>query len=249
MTHRHALLAFLTSIALVATSPLAFAVDKSVTVSLGDGTVLLPVLPGFADPSATPQPIRELMARSMPATNRFVALMPMQDFLDRRAAGEPAAMSRYMMVQTVRAHEQNGVSRAEFERIKAMLRQQSDAMAREGAKQAQDGIDLAAKEVGRMNGDSQLALKAGVPRSLGVFDETPDSISLAQVTPITRTDQNGVRTVYQASAMSIVLVRDKPVSAIVYSAYQSQADVDWTEREVLDWVKRYTALNAGAVSR
>ncbi len=245
MTLRRFLAAFLASAALVV-SPLAFAVDESATVALGRGTVLLPVLPGFADPATTPPALLDLMSRSMPATNRFVAILPTQDFLDRRAAGENVAMSRYMLVQTVRAHEQNGVSQAEFERIKAMLRQQSDTMLHDSEKQVQESFDSVAKELGKTNDDSSLTLKAGAGKSLGVFDETPNSISMANIQSLTRSDKAGTHTLVQAVAMSIALVGDVPLSVCVYSTYQSPADIDWTKREVLDWVKRYTVLNADA---
>lgn len=43
-----------------------------------------------------------------------------------------------------------------------------------------------------------------------------------------------------------VPVGDAPASVCLYGACQAQASIGWTEREMLDGVKRYTALDSDA---
>lgn len=248
MTLRRTLAALLAGAALLA-SPLAFGVDERATVTLGTTPVQLPVLPGFAGPSATPAPLRDLMSRAMPPSNRFLAVMPTQDFVDRRAAGEMVPMSRYLLVQTVRSHEQNGISRADFERLKTSIRQQDETLLRKAREAAQASLDSASKDLGKLNDEPSLALRMGEAKALGVFDETPDSISFADIQSNTATDSSGTRTLKQAAATSIVLLGDKTVGVSVYSVYQSPADVDWVKQQAIAWRKQYLSINAAAATR
>ena len=228
---------------LASTATSAEPVERSVSVALGDGTVVLPVADGFAEPAATPEVLRGIITRALPSTNRFMAMMLSQDFLDRRAAGEPVHLGRYFLVQTYRGAEQAGMSTDDFEQVKAMFRKQGGAILSGSKAAAQEGIDRAAKDVGDITGDKSVAIKTGDVKTLGVFDEQDNSISLATVQPITATDKTGSRTTNQVMALAIVRVQGKPVGVSVYSDYGSQVDVDWAERQITAWVKRLNELN------
>jgi hypothetical protein len=247
MNLRRILTALLAGTVLVAHSlAIAAPVARTATVALGNGEVLLPVPDGFADPEVTPALMRKLMAEALPTTNRFIAVMLSQDFLDRRAAGEPVHLTRYLLVQTYRDSEQTGMDKAVFEQVKSMFRKQASEMLKNGQAIAQDGIDRLAKDVGKITGDKATAIKTGPMTSLGVFGETDNSISLATVQPLTTSDKNGSRTSNQVMALSVVLISGKPIGVSVYSQYDSPSDIVWAEDQVRDWVKRINDLNPGS---
>jgi hypothetical protein len=245
MTLRRLLATLVATAALFATAAATSAapIARSVSVPLGDGNVVLPVPEGFADPSVTPETLRGIIAKALPDTNRFMAMMMSQEYLDRRAGGEAVPLTRYLLVQTYRGAEQAGMSADDFEQVKAMFRKQGGDILKSSRAMAQEGIDRAAKDVGDLTGDKSVSVKTGELTSLGVFDEQPNSISLASVQPITASNKNGSHSTNQVMALSIVRIGNKPVGVSVYSEFNSQADVDWAERQVTAWVKRLNELN------
>ena len=244
MTLRRLLATLAAAAALFSTAAAhAAPVSRSASVPFGKANVQLPVPDGFADPSATPPTALGIMTKALPESNRLIAMMLSQDFLDRRAAGDPVHLSRYILVQTYRAAEQAGMSTDDFGQLKDMFRKQGDQILKGTQATAQEGIDRAAKDVGRITGDKSVSFKTGEMKTLGVFDEQPNSISLATLQPVTTSDKNGSRSKNQVMAMSIVRIAGRPVGVSIYSDYDSPADIDWAERQVTAWVKRLNELN------
>ena len=244
MTLRHLLAMFAAATALLATTAAGAApAPRAASVPFGKESVLLPVPDGFADPSATPEAVRGIMARALPESNRFMAMMLSQEFLDRRAAGDPVHLSRYILVQTYRSAELAGMSVDDFGQLKYLFRKQGDDILKGSRAGAQEGIDRVTKDVSRITGDKSVSFKTGEMTALGVFDEQPNSISLATLQPVTSTDKNGSRSRNQVMAMSVVRIAGRPVGVSIYSDCDSQADIDWAERQVTAWVKRLNELN------
>ena len=213
------------------------------SVTLAHHDVSLPVPADFADPSSTPPEQRVLAERLTPANNRLLALILTQDYLAHRAAGDKPHMSRYMLVQTIRAVEDSGVDATTFERLKAQFHQNADAWLAKARETAKPQADAAIHEVGKQIGDPTISVELGTIKSLGIFDEHPDSIALATVQPIAATTASGQHAFNQVMAYAVVLVDRRPVLAALYSDYDSQADIDWAEQRMRAWIARIHELN------
>jgi hypothetical protein len=128
MSCRHRLLAFLVATPLMAIG-LAHAAPvarmTTATAQLGDVAVRLPVPAGFADPSATPAPTRDSVARNLPAGSRLLGMMLAQDVLQHAIPGEPQRLSRYLLV-TTRPDTEHGLTGTDFERLKSSIRAQAE---------------------------------------------------------------------------------------------------------------------------
>jgi hypothetical protein len=219
-------------------------VARTAQVELGDGAIAIPVPAGFGGPTATPALLRDLAAKALPTSNRFVGILLPQDYLDALAAGQPKQrLSRYLLLQTLRREEAAGITTPEFESIREQFRHNADAILLQGKDIAKPNLDRAAKAVGDLTGDKTIAIDAGTMKSLGIFEEQPDAFSMATVQPVTGTSQAGTHKFMQVMAMTIVLIDRKPMLASVYSDYESQADIDWAEGLMHDWLKRVKELN------
>ena len=213
------------------------------SVTLGRHDVSLPVPEDFADPSSVPPEQHVLAERLTPPNNRLLALMLTKDYLAQRAAGDKPHMSRYLLVQTIRAAEDSAIDAALFEQLKAQLRQNADAWLAKARDTAKPQADAAIHEVGKQVGDPAVSVEMGAMKSLGIFDEHPDSIALATVQPIAATTSAGQHAFNQVMAFGIVLVDRRPVLAALYSDYDSQADIDWAEQRMRAWIARVRELN------
>ena len=222
----------------------AGAAPDTAQVALGDATIAIAVPTGFGEPSATPALLRDLTAKALPNGTRFIGILLPQDYLDALGAGKhPQRLSRYLLLQTLRREETVGISAPEFDSIKDQFRHNADAIFLQAKGMAKENLDRAAKQVGDLTGDRTIAIDAGTMKSLGIFEEHPDAISLATVQPVTGTSQAGTQKFMQVMAMTMVLIHRKPMLASVYSDYQSQADIDWAEGLIRDWLKRLNELN------
>ena len=210
---------------------------------LGNVEIQLPIPVGFAPPSRTPAMLRGIIEHGLPVTNRFVALLMPEDFFAARAAGEKPHMSRYYLVQTFRQFEDDGMSQADFDKVKDIFRRQAGAAFDAAASEVTAGEGRMASDASSLTGDKSIALHMGSTKQLGIFDEQANSMSLAMLTPMSFTDRNGSRQSEQASATVIILMDGKPLEMSVYADYRSQADVDWVKSAAREWLQQFSALN------
>jgi hypothetical protein len=127
MSHLHRLIACLAAALLAGSLAHAAPVARmtTATAQLGDTEIRLPVPAGFVDPSATPAPTRDYVARNLPAGTRLIAMLLPQDFFRPAIPGEAQRLSRYMLVTTTTAMEQ-GLAPADFERVMSSVRHQAE---------------------------------------------------------------------------------------------------------------------------
>ncbi len=245
MNLRPVLLALMASIALVAPfHASAETPPAAVTTTIGDAQIALPILPGFAAPSATPKTFVDMMARALPATNRLVAIMLRDDFMAKVQAGDVSTpLSRYMGVQTFPAYEQTGMTPALFEQVKTLFRTQSAQLLEKAKATAATGTDRLSQDVAKLTGDDSTSIRTGDGSLVGVFDEQPNSISIAALQTVSATTHAGSLQVRQVMALSSVLIHGKVLVVSVYSNYEAPADIDWAEGQVRTWVRRLNELN------
>jgi len=250
MRLRLALLTLLASVSLTVaaggTAPAAStpASTSTSTASIGGVAVALPILPGYADPSATPLVMMNLISHALPPTNRLLSVMLQDEFLARLRAHDPdTSHVRYLAVQTFPQIEWSGISPEGFAQVKSMLRAQNARMLEEIAPQLAEAETKMSKELGDATGDHSVSLRSGASTSLGVFDEQADSIGLAALQTLSVTVRDHPTEKRQAMAMGAVRLHGKLLMVSAYSSYDSQADIDWVKAQVHDWVERLAALN------
>lgn len=245
MTLRHALSALFACLA-IASSPsvTARAAPDTADVTIGDTTITLPVLDGFAPPSATPKPMWDMMTHSLPATNRLLAAMLPSDAL--RSPPPPdgdAAAGRMLGVQTFPAVERSGVTTAQFDDLKKVMREQNKQLLANVKDQVKDASDRMSRDAAALNGDSSTRITSHDTASLGIFDEQPNSISLAAVQTVSVAMKRGSADVRQVMAVATLRLRGKALMVAIYSKYRSEADVAWVKGRITEWVRRVNELN------
>ena len=79
---------------------------------------------------------------------------------------------------------------------------------------------------------------------LGVIRETDSSLSMALMMKM-QIDVEGQRTeVVMAGGMNILMVRGKLLYLYLYSAYDSEADLEWVRAASVEWVDRIIKTNS-----
>ena len=234
----------LACVTLSTTSAEAASPAGAFATKLGNLQITLPLPIGFVDPSSAPADMVDLLSRNFGPKQRFMALLIPKDYLDKRAAGDPAAeMSRYFIVHTFRGFEDSGMSRAGFEANKASIRHEGAQQMKSAEERSASTVDRMSKEVGTRTGDPAFSTKVGASAAVGVFDETPNSIAWASIGPVPVTSSQGTKQTSLVRVVALVLVHDRPVNLLGYAAYNSPSDLVWIEQQTRDWVRRVGELN------
>ena len=240
-------LALALALAVALASPLAAADDarvSSVSASLGTDTIELPVLDDFTYPGEVPPVIRDITARATPASNRFIAVMMPRPYLQELMTGKRSYLTRYLVVQTIRAGEQMVMPDNAFEQVRRTFRSDAQALLKRSQDATRARSAQAVHDTGTTLGDPAMTVETGPMKSLGVFDDEPDAIALASVQPITSSSSGGgIRKFNQVSAMAIVAVHRKPLLVTLNAEYESQEDIDWAEQQAREWIRRVRELN------
>lgn len=245
MTFRHALSALLACLAITSSqSASAQAAADSADVTIGGTTITLPVLAGFAPPSATPKPMWDMLTHALPPTNRLLAAMLPSDALQSPPPPDgDAAAARMLGVQTFVAVEQSGVTTEQFEELKKVMREQNKQLLANVKDQVKDATDRMSKDAAALNGDGSTRITSHDTASLGIFDEQPNSISMAALQTVSVAMKKGSVDVRQVMALATLRLRGKALMVSIYSKYRSEADVAWVKGRVAEWVKRVNELN------
>ena len=205
--------------------------------------VQLPIPAGFADPTRALPQMRQLGERMTPATNRLLAIFMAQADIDSAVAGQPPAMSRYFMAQTLRQTESSQISEGEFGQVKTMLRQQYQSLLKQIGPKVQSELDRAAREIGRDAGQESLSLKTGELKGLEVFDERAGSISLLAATQYQVQVGDRVDEVPMAMGITTAVIKGKLVYFYAYSIYRGAADLEWVRSVTRDWLPLAASSN------
>lgn len=238
----HALLAgaFLATAAATHAAP----VEQTMVDNIGGVEFTFPVPPGYAKPAATPPAMRDLMIHALPTTNRLVAVMVTQQFLDElQGVGASSKKARYLGVQSFRSVEQSGVSPEVFDQLKAMFRNQSAQLLEKAKSLEGESTARISEDVAKLSGDSNASVTTSGQSLLGIFDEQPDSISLCAVQSLSTSVHDKKGQMKQVMAMTAVRLRGKVLMVGIYSTDDSPADVDWVKDQARAWNKRMHELN------
>ena len=196
-------------------------------IQLGDTRVVLDAPPGFADTTFTGSPRLQDAAESLTSPSNRVLLFALTDGdLRRFTQGDVPDLKRLMIVSTPREFERDGVTAGAFGRLSAELLRDAGTPAGDANYIAfldnhQPGKARALAELARQSGLTSLLLGTRLPSLKR--DEKPS---------------------YLLSTSTLLLVRGRALHLAVYSAYESQADVEWIRSATARWVDDLKRLNS-----
>lgn len=242
MKPRFAIAAMAACLAVVASSMASAA--ESLVDKLGEQPVTVPIPAGFGQAEGVAGAVRDVIARAIPPNYRVISMQVSQNYLDKLRAHEaPGSMSRYVVVLTYRDYETSGMTQEVFDGIKRVARDQSQKMLKLAEAQSVAVVDKMNEDLAQMTGDPTATVKLGATTSLGVFEERPNALALATIGPVSGSSKKLDVTHDQVWVTALVLIHGKPINANFYSDYDSKDDLDWTENQAREWIRRVNELN------
>ena len=213
--------------------------------ALFDGhTFHLPVLPGFADPATTSELTFKATASALPPASLLLSMMQYDDSQHAADDGHGSESSgRFVLVQALDDPAARPVSTATFLALKKILRDRSGPLQAKLKREIGGEMAKASTRVGKTVDDDSFQVHSEDFSVLGVFDETPDSISFAGLQTITVQSSEGAISQRQAMASCSIRVHGNVLAAAAYSRYASPADVEWVKAQMREWARRMRELN------
>ena len=218
--------------ALIASLFVACALAAPFAVQIGEARVGLDAPPGFADSTFTGSPRLQELAEAITSPSNRILLFALSDGdLRKFMQGDPPDFRRYMTAVTPRELEQERLSPQRFGEF-------ADAAQRDLGERVPAGTIFTEYF------DKQPLGKSSVVGELRRDPEVRSLLLGVRVPPNTRMQPPGAqKQQYALSTISLLLVRGKALSLTVYSAYESQADLDWIRAITARWIDDLQRLN------
>ena len=197
-------------------------------VQLGEVRVALDAPPGFADTGFLGSPRMQDLAETLTSASNRILMFAISDTdLRRFMAGDPMEAKRYMVIATPRGSERDSLSAGGFARL------------------AGDSL----RELGPVpSGDTDYPRyldrqPAGRASLLAELAREPTVMSILQGTRLPPQRRNEPPT-YVLSTTTLMLLRGKALSLAVYSAYETDLDMEWIRSATARWIEDLKRLNA-----
>ena len=196
-------------------------------IPLGDTRIALDAPPGFADTGFTGSPRLQELAESLTSASNRVLLFALSDAdLRRFMGGDQMEAKRYMVIATPKGSEHNSLSAGDFARLA------SDSLRNLGSAPA------AGSDFPRYL-DTQPQGRAALLTQLS-RDQTVVSVLQGSRLPSQRRNEPPS---YILSSATLLLVRGKALHLAVYSAYETEDDVEWVRSVTVRWIEDLKRLN------
>jgi hypothetical protein len=194
---------------------------------LGDTRIALDAPPGFADTGFTGSPRLQELAESLTSASNRVLLFALSDAdLRRFMGGDQMEAKRYMVIATPKGSERDSLSTGDFSRLA------SDSLRNLGSAPAA-GTDYSRYLDTQPQG--RAALLAQLSRDQTVVSVLQGSRLQSQK----RTEPPS----YILSSTTLLLVRGKALNLAVYTAYETEDDVEWVRSVTARWIEDLKRLN------
>jgi len=204
------------------------AVAAPFAVQLGDTRVALDTPPGFSDVEATGSPRLLELAEALTSASNRILLFALEDADVRRfTVGDAPLLRRYVIAVTPKGLETNRVTPAAFDALVA------DSL-RELGKPAPAGTEP------RAYIDAQ---PPGRPVLLAGLRKDENIVSVLQGARLADPPRGKDAARYLLSTTTLMLVRGKALNLALYTAYESEADLEWTRTTTERWIGQIEQLN------
>lgn len=211
---------------------------QTVTRTIGNASVALPVPSGFVDASS--DNMMKLSAPFVASNNRLVAVFTTSSYARRIATGDvPGFLTRYAMVQAVKAAEQRGgITASEFEMLRGRLRTDLTKVMETAKARANTELDRNLKEHGLEGSIGDL----GTPQ---VIFDSPAAFAWTQLSSGTVADRGGAdrESFRMAVSATMMRLRGQLVVFYAYAKYDNPTDLTWVRTQAAEWVARAGAAN------
>lgn len=218
-------IATLLTAALIATSAIA----APFAVQVGDTRLALDAPPGFSDVQMTGSPRLLELAEALTSASNRILLFALEDADVRRFnVGDTPVLRRYVIAVTPKGLESARVNLAAFQRLAA------DSVRELGSAPPADTTYR-----GYLDGQPR-----GRPSLLAELRRDQDTVSVLQGMRLPDAQQQRSREAqYVLSTTTLMLIRGKALNVSLYSAYASDADVDWIRGTTERWIEELQRLN------
>jgi len=196
-------------------------------IPLGDTRIALDAPPGFADTGFTGSPRLLELGESLTSASNRVLLFALSDAdLRRFMVGDQLEAKRYMVIATPKGAERDSLSAGGF------IRMANDSLRALGSPPA------AGTEYPRYL-DTQPPGRAALLAQLA-NDQTV--VSVLQGTRLAPQRRNEPPS-YVLSSTTLLLVRGKALNLAIYTAYETEDDVEWVRAVTARWIEDLKRLN------
>ncbi len=214
---------------------------KRVTIGEQEVFILPPV--EFVDPAVAAPELVEIGKKMVAPTNRLLAIyIPTQE-LKNHLAGKEIDLNRYSMLQTSNAAQKLVMSQHFFDAIKQTVKDQSSSQTAEMVAKAQTHVNSAAASIGKIIDDKTFAIKINDFKSMGLFNETPTSISTVGSSNVFSRAGGEAESTPIVYASTVVLVKGKALFLYTYSGYRTSADLQWVKDVSTRWADEIQRSN------
>lgn len=212
--------------ALACALPLQAAADPF-AIQLGDARIALDAPPGYADTGFTGSPRLQEHAESLTSASNRVLLFAISDAdLRKFMGGDQMELKRYAVIATPKNAERDSLGTAAFARL-------TENSLRELGTAPPKGTNYS------RHLDSQPAGRAAL---LAELTKTSTVVSVLQGTRLPSQKRNEPPS-YVVSTTTLLLVRGKALNLAVFSAYETDLDLDWISDVTQRWVEDLKRLN------
>ena len=214
---------------LLAAALSASAIAAPFAVQVGDARLALDAPPGFADVQMTGSPRLLELAEALTSASNRILLFALEDADVRRFnVGDTPVLRRYVIAVTPKGLEGGRVTPAAFQRLATeSLRELGSAPPAETAYRPY------------LDGQPR-----GRPSLLAELRRDEDTVSVLQGMRLPDPPQQRSREPqYVLSTTTLMLIRGKALNVALYSAYASDADVDWIRATTGRWLEELQRLN------
>jgi hypothetical protein len=196
-------------------------------IQLGDTRIGLDAPPGFADTAFTGSPRLQDLGETLTSASNRILLFAISDAdLRRFMAGDQMDLKRYMLVAVPKGSERDSLSTGAFSRLA-------------GESLRDLGSPPAEKDFPRYL-DKQ---PPGRSALLAELAKEPTQVSILQGSRLPPQRSNEPPT-YVLSTTTLLLLRGKALNLSVYSAYDTDLDVEWIRTVTARWISELKRLNA-----
>jgi len=214
-----------------------------VSAKLGDKVVVLPAPEGYEEVSQQWENVKTAFTAMVPSNGDLLAAYLQVSDCELIRRGQIPLMPSWLMINILREGRTHVSDRAEFSRIVALARENSENMVDPQKKNMK-------KEFARINEflskaySKDMKMDLSKPKILGEFDSRPNVYSKLLLLKLTvHTDANAIEQPPMLGAMSFVLVKQRIITVLTYKKLESKDDAQQLTQFTTKWINEILAAN------
>lgn len=216
-----------------------------VEVNVGGTTIILPAPKGFTNVTDPYSDTYGWFLDITPETNTLQAVFIPHKNAASLLKGEEVELQRYMMIQTFKNLETSAFTLNDFSEYRKSIREAQEKAKILSHDRMEELLEESNKRLNKRY-ESHISLSIGEPISLGVVREDVNSITASYLTKVNTSidDQNTERVM--AGTMVNLLVKGKLFYLYIFSRYEEEGDLTWTQEAAHRWTNQVISSNSSS---